>query len=144
MKKKSSSPGDPKAISSDLRAQLESQSAEIEKMKRSAADSKRDKDRHKKETWERNNPDGDTKGGRKKGGGGARTLLLLLRRCQGSRGDARAGKRARTGGAKIAFRPVNGSKPPWRLAFTFYLQGVKKALRASTKKRQLDFRSTRD
>ena len=69
MKKKSSSPGDPKAISSDLRAQLESQSAEIEKMKRSAADSKRDTDRHKKETWEqRNNPDGVTKGGRKKGG----------------------------------------------------------------------------
>jgi hypothetical protein len=71
MKKKSENPGDPKAIS-DLRAQLDSQNAEIEKIKRSAADSKRGREKYKKETWERNNPDGgpgETKGGREKGGG---------------------------------------------------------------------------
>jgi hypothetical protein len=62
------------------------------------------------------------------------------RRCRGSRGDARAGKRARTGGAKIAFTRANGPQPPWGLAFTLYLQGVQKALFASSKKRLLDLR----
>jgi len=71
MKKKAGTPGDPKAFS-DLRAQIESQNAEIAKTKRSNADSRRDKEKHMKETWQRHNPDGNpdgdgnTKGGRKK------------------------------------------------------------------------------
>jgi hypothetical protein len=71
MKKKSENPGDPKAIS-DLRAQLDSQNAEIEKSKRSAADSKRGREKYKKETWERNNPDSPTsrpRAGARRGGG---------------------------------------------------------------------------
>jgi hypothetical protein len=73
MKKKSGSPGDPKAVS-DLRALIESHGAEIAKIKKSAADSRRDKDKHMRETWQRHNPDGNpdgdgnTKGGRRKGG----------------------------------------------------------------------------
>jgi hypothetical protein len=50
-------------------AALSISSGKIEKMKRSATDSKRDRDKYKKDTWERNSPDGETKGGRKKGGG---------------------------------------------------------------------------
>jgi hypothetical protein len=42
------------------------------KIKKFAADSRRDKDKHMRETWQRNspdgNPDGNTKGGRKKKG----------------------------------------------------------------------------
>jgi hypothetical protein len=67
----SGSPGDPKAVS-DLRALIESQNAEIAKIKRSNVDSRRDKEKHMKETWQRHNPDvnpegdGNTKRGRKK------------------------------------------------------------------------------
>ena len=50
MKKKAGAPGDPKAVS-DLRALIESQNAEIAKIKRSNADSRRDKEKHMKETW---------------------------------------------------------------------------------------------
>ena len=71
MKKKAGTPGDPKAVS-DLRALVESQTAEIAKIKKSAADSRRDKDKHIRETWLRanpdGNPDGNTKGGRRKKG----------------------------------------------------------------------------
>ena len=71
MKKKAGAPGDPKAVS-DLRALVESQTAEIAKIKKSAADSRRDKDKHMRETWQRHNPegnpDGNAKGGRKKKG----------------------------------------------------------------------------
>jgi hypothetical protein len=56
---------------SDLRVQLDSQNAGAKGIKKFAADCRRDKDRHKRETWadcwERNNPDGEAKGGRKKG-----------------------------------------------------------------------------
>jgi hypothetical protein len=52
---------------SDLRVQLDSQNAGVKEIKEVAADCTRDKDRHKRETWERNNPDGEAKGGRKKG-----------------------------------------------------------------------------
>jgi hypothetical protein len=72
MKKKAGTPGDPTA-GSDLRALVESQNAEIAKIKKSAADSRRDKEKHMRETWQRHNPDGhnpdgdgNTKGGRKK------------------------------------------------------------------------------
>ena len=71
MKKKAGTPGDGKAVG-DLRALLEGQAAEIAKLKKSAADSRRDKDKHMRETWQRanpdGNPDGNTKGGRRKKG----------------------------------------------------------------------------
>jgi hypothetical protein len=71
MKKKAGSPSDPKAIS-DLRAQIESQNAEIAKIKRSNADSRRDKEKLMKGAWQRHSPDGfhdgdgNAKGGREK------------------------------------------------------------------------------
>jgi hypothetical protein len=67
MKKKSGTPGDPKALN-DLRAQVDRQNSEIDKLKKSAADSKRDKDKYKRDTCERNNPDGGT-AAKKKGAG---------------------------------------------------------------------------
>jgi hypothetical protein len=71
LKKKSGRTVDPKAVS-DLRTLVEGQHAEIAKIKKSNADSRRDKEKHMRETWQRHNPDGNpdgdgnTKGGRKK------------------------------------------------------------------------------